>query len=1159
MIPELQVTTHFSFLRGASSPEELFAAAALLDIPALGIVDRGSLAGIVRCWEAAKTTGVRMIVGTRLDLVRDHTRLRPGDEVPASERGPSLLLYPTDRAAYSRLTRLLSLGKARAGKGGCFLGWDDVGEWSEGQHAILLTDRPDEALAADLAQLRAIFGRRASCALTRRFRPDDGLHLDGIAAMAATARVRTVTTGDVLYHSEDRRILQDVVTCIRLGLKIEEAGFRLEHHADRHLRNPAETERLFAGYPGAIARAAEIADSCRFDLGELRYQYPSEVVESGLTAQETLERLTWEAALARHGSAVPERLEAQIRHELTLIRELDYAPYFLTVHAIVRAARAMDPPILCQGRGSAANSVVCYMLGITSIDPIEQELLFERFVSQERREPPDIDVDFEHERREEVIQWVYETYGRHRAALCATVIRYGARGAVREVGKVLGLPEDVTAALAGLVWGWSRDGVGEKEAAALGLNLQDRRLRLTLELARELINTPRHLSQHPGGFVLTEERLDDLVPIEPAAMENRQVIEWDKDDIDALKFMKVDVLGLGMLGCMRRAFDLLEEVTGDTHDLSTVPSDDEPTYRMIQKADTLGTFQIESRAQMAMLPRMKPKCLYDLVIQVAIVRPGPIQGDMVHPYLRRREGREPVEYPTDALKRVLHKTLGVPLFQEQAMRVAIECAGFTAGEADQLRRAMATFKLTGKVSLFRDKLITGMVGNGYTPEFAEKTFKQLEGFGSYGFPESHAASFALIAYASAWVKCHHPDVFLAAILNSQPMGFYAPAQLVRDARAHGVEVLPPDVNCSSWDTRLEAQSYPSPLKGRWPERSGGPDGGAGATLPWLSPPPLAPPLKEEGKRPFLPVRLGLRLARGLSNEHGARIVAARGEHPYASIEELWGRAGVPVAALTRLAEADAYGSLRLNRRDALWAIKALSDDPLPLFAAADERENRLAPAIAEEPVALTPMSEARNVVEDYRSGGLSLRKHPVSFMRDDLARRGAVPCSALKIMRYGRRVTVAGLVLVRQKPGSAKGVMFITIEDETEVANLVIWPSLFERQRRLILSAGMMAVRGKVQREGDVIHVVADQLTDLSDMLRRVGDRPDDEAFPLRTGRGDEAKHGGSPDQRDDKPLRRHPAATEPGDTALGRKPRDIYIPDLRLGSGIKIPTRDFR
>ena len=1131
MIPELQVTTHFSFLRGASSPEELFAAASLLGIPALGVVDRGSLAGIVRCWEAAKTTGVRLVVGTRIDLVRDPGRLKPGDNVPEAERDASLLLYPTDLASYSRLTRLLSLGKARGGKGRCFLGWDDLPAWSEGQHAILLTDMAGEALAADLERVRGVFGRRASCALTRRFRPDDLLHLEGVARLAAAARVPTVVAGDVLYHCAERRVLQDVITCIRLGLKIDEAGFALEHHADRHLRAPAETRRLFERYPEAIARAGEIADACRFDLGELRYQYPSEVVEPGRTAQETLERLTWEAVSVRHPDGPDERLANQIRHELKLIRELDYAPYFLTVHAIVGAARRMTPPILCQGRGSAANSVVCYMLGITSIDPIEQELLFERFVSNERREPPDIDVDFEHERREEVIQWVYRTYGRHRAALCATVIRYGARGAVRDVGKVFGVPEDVTGALAGLVWGWSRDGVGEAEVRSLGLNGDDRRLRLTLDLAKQLIDTPRHLSQHPGGFVLTEARLDDLVPIEPASMPDRQVVEWDKDDIDALKFMKVDVLGLGMLGCMRRAFDILEDVTGERHDLSTVPQGNEDTYVMIRKADTLGTFQIESRAQMAMLPRMKPKKLYDLVIQVAIVRPGPIQGDMVHPYLRRREGKEEPEYPKPELKRVLEKTLGVPLFQEQAMRVAIECAGFTPGEADQLRRAMATFKLTGKVSTFRDKLVGGMIANGYPPDFAEKTFKQLEGFGSYGFPESHAASFALIAYASAWVKCHYPDVFLAAILNSQPMGFYAPAQLVRDARAHHVDVLPPDVNHSHWDTVL------SPASPRHAASHG-------------------------EKRPYRPVQLGLRVAKGLSNADGARIVAARGEHPYGSIEELWRRAGVPVAALTRLAEADAFGSLGLDRRDALWAIKGLADEPLPLFAAADAREGVLAPEFVEAPVALVPMSDARNVVEDYRSQGFSLRRHPLAFLRADLQRRRVIPSADLEGMRNGRRVTVAGLVLVRQKPGSAKGVMFITIEDETEVANLVIWPSLFERQRRLILSAAMIACRGMVQREGEVIHVVAHELIDLSAMLRGVGDRPDaTEEFPHRTGRGDEAKHGGSPDHRDGPPRPRGlpPPEADPGEPALGRKPRDIYVPDLRLGSGIKIPTRDFR
>jgi error-prone DNA polymerase len=641
---------------------------------------------------------------------------------------------------------------------------------------------------------------------------------------------------------------------------------------------------------------------------------------------------------------------------------------------------------------------------------------------------------------------------------------------------------------------------------------------MTLDLARELIDTPRHLSQHPGGFVLTEDRLDELVPIEPAAMKDRQVVEWDKDDIDALGFMKVDLLGLGMLGCMRRAFDLLALHRPDEpRTLANVPQGDVPTYDMICRADTIGTFQIESRAQMAMLPRHKPRCLYDLVIQVAVVRPGPIQGDMVHPYLRRREGREVVEYPTPELERVLKKTLGVPLFQEQAMRVAIVCAGFSPGEADQLRRAMATFKVTGGVSAFQEKLIGGMIERGYAPEFAAKTFKQIEGFGSYGFPESHAASFALIAYASSWLKCHHPDVFLAALLNSQPMGFYAPAQLVRDARAHGVEVLPPDVNHSHWDSTLEQPTRPRIQSGA-------------SSLPTRG---------ERRGEPFLPVRLGLRVAKGLPNQDGARIVAARGEEPYGSVEELWRRASVPIAALTRLAEADAYGSLGLARRDAIWAIRGLRDEPLPLFAAADRREGRLAPEIVEAPVALVPMVPAREVVEDYRTRGLSLRRHPVAFLRPELDRRGVTPCADLTRFGNGRRVTVAGLVLVRQKPGSAKGVMFITIEDEGEVANLVIWPSLFERQRRLILSAGMIACRGRVQREGQVIHVVADELADLSDMLRGLGHegtggRTVACGFPVRTGRGDEAKHGGSPDQRD------------------GRG-RTVQEP------GIKVQTRDFR
>ncbi|MBQ0822451.1 error-prone DNA polymerase [Microvirga sp. HBU67558] len=1044
---ELQVTTHFSFLRGASSPQELFEQAKLLGIPALGITDRNSLAGIVRAYEASRNTGVRLVVGSRLDLTD----------------GTSLLVYPTDRAAYSRLCRMLSIGKSRGGKGKCHLVWDDVAAWNEGLVAILLGDEATEELARNLVRLMATFGNRAYMALIRRFAPNEHLRLHAIEQAAQAARVPTIAMGDVLYHNPDRRRLQDVVSCIREGTTIDEAGYRLERHADRYLKDPIEMERLFERHRQAFHRVQEILDRCTFSLDELRYQYPSET-EGSETAQEKLERLTWDGARHRYPDGIPDRVATTCRRELHLIEELGYAPYFLTVHAIVSFAKSRG--ILCQGRGSAANSAVCFVLGITSINPTEHDLLFERFVSQERREPPDIDVDFEHERREEVIQWIYDTYGRHRAALTAVVSCYRARGAVREVGKALGVPEDVTAGLAGLVWGWGNDGVSDKEAKELNLNLGDPRLRMTLELAAELIGAPRHLSQHPGGFVLTHERLDDLVPIEPAAMENRQVIEWDKNDIDTLKFMKVDVLGLGMLGCMRRAFDLLREHKEEDYDIATIPGEDQATYAMIRRADTIGTFQIESRAQMAMLPRMKPKTFYDIVIQVAIVRPGPIQGDMVHPYLRRREKHEEVDYPRPELRRVLEKTLGVPLFQEQAMRVAIECAGFTPSEADQLRRAMATFKFTAGVSKFRDKLIQGMTARGYDAAFAERTFKQLEGFGSYGFPESHAASFAKIAYASSWLKCHHPDVFCCAILNAQPMGFYAPAQLVRDAQAHGIEVRPVDVNHSRWDCILEPTRNP---------------------------------------RRFA-VRLGFRMVHGLANADAALIPIVRTEQPFASIEDLSRRAGLPVASLTRLAEADAYGSLGIRRRDALWTIEGLSNEVLPLFAAADERECTIRPEVIEPHVELVPMTEGREVVDDYRSKGLTLRRHPVSFLRPELTERRIRSCGDLHHARDGQRMTVAGLVLVRQKPGSAKGVTFMTIEDETDVANLVIWSRIFETHRRLILSSGMIGCRGRLQREGGVTHLIAEHLIDLSDLLRSVGDR--DEPFRMRHGAGDEAKTG---------------------------------------------------
>ena len=1082
---ELQATSHFSFLRGASSCEELFGQANVCGIEALAIVDRNSLAGIVRAHQAARVTGVRLIVGCRLDLAD----------------GSGVLVYPTDRAAYARLCRLLSLGKRRAGKAKCHLEWTDLPDYAEGLIAVLVPDEADPVCAQRLRRVKATFTNRAYLALSLRRRPGDALRLHELSTLADQAGVPTVVTNDVLFHHPDRRVLQDVVTCIRHGCTIDELGFRRERHADRHLKPAEEMHRLFAKYPLALARTLEIADRCRFSLDELKYQYPDEVLDSGLTAQARLEQLTWQGAEQRYPEGVPDKVKVTLRHELKLIQSLEYAPYFLTVNSIVAFARSQD--ILCQGRGSAANSAVCYVLGITSIDPDRNDLLFERFVSEERREPPDIDVDFEHERREIVMQWVYDTYGRDRSALCSTVIRYRARGAIRDVGKALGLSEDLIKALSGQVWAWSEDGVEPKHAEELNLNLGDRRLRLTLDLARELKGAPRHLSQHPGGFVLTRDRLDELVPIEPAAMKDRQVIEWDKDDIDILKFMKVDCLALGMLSCMKRSFDLLKDHKDIALDLATIPAEDPRTYAMIRKADTLGVFQIESRAQMAMLPRMKPRTFYDLVIEVAIVRPGPIQGDMVHPYLRRREGKEPVEFPKPELEKVLGKTLGVPLFQEQAMRVAIECAGFTAAEADQLRRSMATFKFTGGVSHFKDKLVGGMVERGYTLEFAERTFSQLEGFGSYGFPESHAASFALIAYASSWMKCWHPDVFCAALLNAQPMGFYAPAQIVRDAREHGVEVRPVCANASRWDCTLE------PLPG--PDR--------------------------------LAVRLGLRMVRGLANKDGAAIVAARADRPFTSVDDLWRRAGVPAASLVKIAEADGFQSaFGLARREALWAIRALRDEPLPLFAAASAREQQIVPETSEPTVSLKPMTAGREVVEDYGHVGLTLRSHPLSFVRDDLKRDRFVTCAEAMGAKDGRFLKTAGVVLVRQMPGSAKGVMFITVEDESGVANLVIWPTLYEKQRRIILTASMLGIDGRIQREGEVVHLIAYKLFDLSPLLASVGGR--DAPFPLRPGRGDEAARG--------------PVSPDPRGTPKGMAARDMFVPDLHIDT-LKQKTRDFR
>jgi error-prone DNA polymerase len=1066
MYIELQALTHFSFLRGVSSAEEMFAAAALLGYRALAVADRNSVGGLVKALRAADETKVRLIPGCRLDLMD----------------GTGLLVWPEDRSGWSRLTRLLTAGKSRIDrskgeKGQCFLHWEDVAAWNKGLVAALVPDEADEATGTALAQMRDIFGDRAHLALTHRRRPGDPERLHALDAMAKRHGVRALATGDVLYDSPDKRMLQDVVTAIRHKCTIDDLGFRRERFADRHLKSPEEMERRFRDHPDAVRASADIAERCTFSLRELSYQYPDEIVMSGRTPQQALERLTRAALASKFPEGPPQSHVDLLEKELKLVEKLAYAPYFLTVNSVVQFARSQQ--ILCQGRGSAANSMICFVLGITSIDPVKHTLLFERFISESRNEPPDIDVDFEHERREEVIQWIYEHYGHSHSALTAVVSRYRTRGAVREVGKALGLPEDLTGMLSSQIWGWSEAGVPERHVEELGLDLDDPRLALTLELTRQLIGTPRHLSQHPGGFVLTRDRLDDLVPIEPAAMVDRRVIEWEKDDLEELKIMKLDVLGLGMLGCMRRAFDLLRAHKGlDMNLWSDVLQEDDPrVFEMIRKADTIGTFQIESRAQMSMLPRLRPREFYDIVIQVAIVRPGPIQGDMVHPYLRRREGKEKVEFPSAELKAVLGKTLGVPLFQEQAMNVAIVGAGFSPSDADRLRRSMATFKSTGGVSRFQDQMIEGMVERGYTRDFAERTFRQIEGFGSYGFPESHAASFAKIAYASSWVKCHHPDIFCAAILNAQPMGFYQPAQLVRDAQNHGVEVRPVCINRSRWDCTVEGKSSPA-FAGEGDQAKPGGGASGGRTPPpsfGRSPSPGNP---GEDFRDLLPLRLGLRMVRGLSNLHAARILAARTDAPFDSVEDVWRRSGVPVAALEKLADADAFASLGLDRRQALWRVRGLGETPLPLFAAAD--------ALGSEPeVALTPLTGGREVVEDYRTVQLSLRAHPLAFLRGELGPK-VTTCAGLARLKDGARVEVAGLVLIRQRPGKGN-VTFITLEDETGIANVILWQRKFEEQRRIVMSAAMIAVKGQMQKEGEVIHIVADRLEDLTPLLHQVG------------------------------------------------------------------------
>ena len=1028
--------SNFSFLRGAAHPHEMVEAAAALGWDAIGIADVNSLAGIVRAHVAARDHGIRLVVGARL----------------APVDGPQVIVHPTDRAGYESLSVLLSEANLRGSKAAPVLHLADFSRLAKSTALLVMPPRhPDSSHATQLGRIRDIAAGRvfAGAALYRD--GGDEARLALLSEMAAAQGLPLTAVSDALYHHASRRPLADVLTCIREKQRLDTAGALLSRNAERQILDPAEMARRWRHAPQALSNAAELAGLCDFAMDDLSYEYPDEVSPGGRDAMGELEYQTWNGAGERYPDGVPDKVAAYLERELALIAKMKFAPYFLTVFDIVRFAR--NRGILCQGRGSAANSAVCYCLGITSVDPDRSQPLFERFISEARGEPPDIDVDFEHERREEVIQHIYARYGRTRAGLTAAVITYRTRSALREVAKVFGLSSDVQAALSGQAWGREATGPDDEALRAVGIDPGDRRIALVRRLVEEISRFPRHLSQHVGGFVITRGRLDHLCPISPAAMEGRTVIEWDKDDLDALGLLKVDVLALGMLSCIRRAFALLRDHYNRPLTLASVPPEDAATYDMLCEGKSVGVFQVESRAQMAMLPRLQPRCFHDLVVQVAIVRPGPIQGDMVHPYLRRRAGLEKVTYPSDALRGVLERTLGVPLFQEQAMQIAIVGAGFTGSEADQLRRAMATFKKHGDVAKFHDKMISGMIARGYEPEFAERCFRQIEGFGTYGFPESHAASFALLVYVSAWIKRHYPDVFICALLNAQPMGFYSPSQLVAEARRSGITVRPADVSHSGWDSTLE------------------PD-----------------PANRDGLHAL---RLGLRLVKGLAAGEGERIAASRQPSghgmPWSSLADIMRRADVSAKSLEAIANADGFASLGLNRRQALWEVRALAGQrwqELPLFAHATRRHHDLA---GEEPAVTLPQAHAgEEVAADYRSLGLSLKDHPVRLLSRPLAKDGWQTCAVAHEARDGQCLRLAGLVTMRQRPGTAKGTVFLTLEDGLHSLNVIIWPKLTETYRDAMLRSQILGVVGRIQREKAVLHFIADQLFNLNGYLRHL-------------------------------------------------------------------------
>lgn len=1098
MYCELHTKTNFSFLQGASHPDELVRQAAEIGLAGIAITDEASVAGVVRAHVTAKELGIKLIIGAEIV---------PSDSLP-------VVFWATDRPSYGRLCRLITQGRCRSQKGRYLLTFKDIAEHSEGLLAGVIPQACESrSILQHLHQYRSVFGQRGYLLGEILLGPNDRRQIEWLQSLSRRSRLPLVAAGNVFYHHPSRAILGDILMAIRLGTTVDALGEHRFINAQRYLKSFEEINSIWHRYPDAVARTEELADLCHFSLDDLRYEYPRELSPPGETPFGYLRRLTWEGARKRYPQGIPEKVSRLLEHELKLIHELGYEPYFLTVWDLVRFARSRG--ILCQGRGSAANSAVCYCLGITAVDPERMDLLFERFVSRERNEAPDIDVDFEHQRREEIIQYIYHKYGRERAGMTAEVITYRPRSAVRDVGKALGFSLQEVHRIAKQIERFHEEPDLLERCREAGIDTERLATRHLVEWATTLVGFPRHLSQHTGGMVITQGPLCELVPIENGAMPDRTVIQWNKDDLDELGILKIDCLCLGMLTAIRRTFDMISRHYGRKLTLASIPEGDPGVYAMTRQADTMGVFQIESRAQMSMLPRLQPRCFYDLVIEVAIVRPGPIQGNMVHPYLRRRNGEEAITYPNEAIRQVLGKTLGVPLFQEQAMRLAIVAAGFTPGEADQLRRAMGAWRRPGLIDAFRRKLVNGMLANGFTPEYAEAIFRQIRGFGDYGFPESHAASFALLVYVSAWLKYHYHAAFTVGLLNSQPMGFYAPAQLIADAQRHGIQIRPVDINFSGWETDLEditilpaSRQENSDARQHSPESDSFPaklipvtfrgDSLDAHNTEWHSSPTPNDSLNSEINHsppessllPVKAIRLGLHMVHGLRQADAEKILQARKDGHFTSITDLLQRTGVSQATIVRLARADAFGSLGLRRREALWQACDLPNTiPPPLFRGKTRSDPEVTNPdlgsmdLQRNTPSPPPMLLTEEVLADYAMLGLSLKSHPLRLLRKELDRLQVIPAERLAAISDGHPVRVAGMVLVRQRPSTARGITFMTLEDETGVINLIVRPDVWQRWRSAALNATLLFVVGRLQKQHGVIHVVAIRLEDLSAKL----------------------------------------------------------------------------